>query len=101
MFDMDYLTNEEVHFLMKDVNPTVKSAELTLSNLLEWAGSQMKGRSINVSQLDIFLLGAEMEQTFIACGSCKKRIFNSRTRQAPVNWFWRTRTILRWYCVTS
>ena len=64
MFDADYLSNEEVHFLMKDVNPTVKSAELTLSNLLEWAGSQMKGQSINVSQLDIFELGAEMEQTF-------------------------------------
>jgi len=64
MFDTDYLSNEEVHFLMKDVNPTVKSAELTLSNLLEWAGSQMKGQSINVSQLDIFELGTEMEQTF-------------------------------------
>jgi signal transduction histidine kinase len=64
MFDADYLTNEEVHFLMKDVNPTVKSAELTLSNLLEWAGSQMKGQSITVSQLDIFALGSEMAQTF-------------------------------------
>ncbi len=64
MFDADYLSNEEVHFLMKDVNPTVKSAELTLSNLLEWAGSQMKGQRINVSQLDIFELGTEMEQTF-------------------------------------
>ncbi len=64
MFDADYLSNEEVHFLMKDVNPTVKSAELTLSNLLEWAGSQMKGQSINISQLDIFTLGTEMEQIF-------------------------------------
>jgi signal transduction histidine kinase len=64
MFETDYLSKEEVHWLMKDINPMVKSAELTLSNLLEWAGSQIKGRSINSSQLDIFLLGVEMEQTF-------------------------------------
>ncbi|MBS1502150.1 MAG: tetratricopeptide repeat-containing sensor histidine kinase [Bacteroidetes bacterium] len=64
MFDTDYLSKEEVHWLMKDINPMVRSAELTLSNLLEWAGNQIKGRSVNSSQLDIFLLGVEMEQTF-------------------------------------
>jgi len=64
MFDMDYLTNEEIHQLMKDINPMVKSAELTLSNLLEWASNQIKGQSISVTQLDIFLMGVEMEQTF-------------------------------------
>ncbi|MBS1524071.1 MAG: ATP-binding protein [Bacteroidetes bacterium] len=64
MFDTDYLSNEEVHWLMKDINPMVRSAELTLSNLLEWAGNQIKGRNVNSSQLDIFLLGVEMEQTF-------------------------------------
>src|SRR3569833_2908882 len=64
MFDMDYLSNEELHQLKKDINPMVKSAELTLSNLLEWAGNQIKGQSINVTQLDIFLMGVEMEQTF-------------------------------------
>jgi len=64
MFDTDYLSKEEVHWLMKDINPTVKSAELTLSNLLEWAGNQIRGRSVNSSRLDIFLLGVEMEQVF-------------------------------------
>ncbi|HEX3386811.1 MAG TPA: HAMP domain-containing sensor histidine kinase, partial [Mucilaginibacter sp.] len=64
MFEMDYLTNEEIHQLMKDINPMVKSAELTLSNLLDWAGNQIKGQSINLTQLDIFLMGVEMEQTF-------------------------------------
>jgi signal transduction histidine kinase len=49
---------------MKDINPLVKSAELTLSNLMDWAGSHIKGRSVNSSRLDIFLLGVEMEQTF-------------------------------------
>jgi signal transduction histidine kinase len=65
MFETDYLTKEEVHWLMKDINPMVKGAELTLSNLLEWAGNQMKGQSISLAQLDISLLGVEMEQTFM------------------------------------
>jgi signal transduction histidine kinase len=64
MFEMDYLSNEEIHQLMKDINPMVKSAELTLSNLLDWAGNQIKGQSISVTPLDIFLMGVEMEQTF-------------------------------------
>jgi signal transduction histidine kinase len=83
MFDADYLSNEEVHFLMKDVNPTVKSAELTLSNLLEWAGSQMKGQSINVSQLDIFELGAEMEQTFTQ--ALQKKNIEFQNQASPGN----------------
>ncbi|MEO6851350.1 MAG: tetratricopeptide repeat-containing sensor histidine kinase, partial [Mucilaginibacter sp.] len=64
MFEVDYLSTEEVNWLMKDINPLIKGAELTLSNLMEWAGSHIKGRSINSSRLDIFLLGVEMEQTF-------------------------------------
>src|SRR6202012_3617077 len=64
LFEGDYLTAEEVHVLMKDVSPIVKGTELTLSNLLDWAGSQIKGRSIDISKVDVFLLGAEMEQTF-------------------------------------
>ncbi|HTE02228.1 MAG TPA: ATP-binding protein [Mucilaginibacter sp.] len=64
MFELGYLTNQEVQWLMKDINPLVKSAELTLSNLMDWAGSHIKGRSIKSSRLDIFLIGVEMEQTF-------------------------------------
>jgi len=64
LFEGDYLTAEEVHILMRDVSPIVKGTELTLSNLLDWAGSQIKGRAVNTSNIDIFLLGAEMEQTF-------------------------------------
>jgi len=64
MFEADYLSADEIHWLMKDINPLVKGAELTLSNLMEWAGSQIKGQSINSTRLDIFLLGVEMEQTF-------------------------------------
>jgi signal transduction histidine kinase len=64
MFEADYISADEIHWLMKDINPLVKSAELTLSNLMDWAGSHLKGRNINSSRLDIFLLGVEMEQTF-------------------------------------
>ena len=64
MFEADYLSADEIHWLMKDINPLVKGAELTLSNLMEWAGSQIKGQRINSTRLDIFLLGVEMEQTF-------------------------------------
>ena len=64
MFESDYLSTEEVNWLMKDINPIIKSAELTLSNLMDWAGNHIKGRNINSSRLDIFLLGVEMEQTF-------------------------------------
>jgi signal transduction histidine kinase len=65
MFETGYLTAREVHDLMKDINPVVKGAELTLINLVEWAGSQIRGRNIQSSSVDIFLLGVEMEQTFV------------------------------------
>ncbi|MDB5131169.1 MAG: Tetratricopeptide repeat-containing protein, partial [Mucilaginibacter sp.] len=65
MFETKHLTNTEVHGLMKNINPIVKGAELTLSNLLAWAGNHIKGRNIDSSNVDIFLLGVEMEQTFI------------------------------------
>lgn len=64
MFEADYISPDEIHWLMKDINPLVKSAELTLSNLMDWAGSHIRGRNINSARLDIFLLGVEMEQTF-------------------------------------
>jgi signal transduction histidine kinase len=64
MFEADYISADEIHWLMKDINPLVKGAELTLSNLMEWAGSQIKGQRVNSTRLDIFLLGVEMEQTF-------------------------------------
>jgi len=64
LFESDDLTVTEVNSLMRDINPIVKGAELTLSNLLDWAGSQIKGRSVVPTNIDIHLLGAEMEQTF-------------------------------------
>lgn len=76
MFNDEYLTAAEVNDLMKEIGPIIKGAELTLSNLTEWAGSQIKGRNVNRSNVDIFLLGVEMEQTFTHHLQTKKnRIF--------------------------
>ena len=64
MFNDGYLSEKEVGELMREIGPIIKGAELTLSNLTEWAGSQIKGRGVNSTNVDIFLLGVEMEQTF-------------------------------------
>ena len=57
MFEDGYLTADEVHELMKNINPVVKGVQLTLSNLVEWAGSQIKGINVNSSNVDVFLMG--------------------------------------------
>lgn len=75
MFEDGYLTADEVHDLMKNINPVVKSVQLTLSNLVEWAGSQIKGINVNSSNVDVFLLGVEMEQTFLHALNSKELEF--------------------------
>jgi signal transduction histidine kinase len=65
MFNDEYLTPAEVIELMREIAPIIKGAELTLSNLTEWAGSQIKGKNVNSINVDVFLLGVEMEQTFL------------------------------------
>lgn len=64
MFELEYLSAEEVHELMKNIYSSVKGADLTLTNLMEWAGSEIKGRSVNITKMDVFSLGTEMEQIF-------------------------------------
>jgi len=75
MFEDGYLTANEVHDLMKNINPVVKGIQLTLSNLVEWAGSQIKGINVNSSNVDVFLMGVEMEQTFISALQAKNLEF--------------------------
>ncbi|MES2112872.1 MAG: HAMP domain-containing sensor histidine kinase [Bacteroidota bacterium] len=65
MFNDEYLTAAEITELMREIAPIIKGAELTLSNLTEWAGSQIKGKNVNSINVDVFLLGVEMEQTFL------------------------------------
>jgi signal transduction histidine kinase len=64
LYNTGVLTGEEVQGLMGQIEPVVQSAELTLSNLLEWAGSQIKGVNHEPSAVDIHLIGLEMEQIF-------------------------------------
>lgn len=64
MFESNDLEVNEVQKLMKDINPVIRGAELTLSNLLEWAGSQVKGRTVEPTNIDLHEIGVVMEQTF-------------------------------------
>lgn len=65
MFNDEYLSHAEIGELMREIAPVIKGAELTLSNLTEWAGNQIKGKNVNSINVDVFLLGVEMEQTFL------------------------------------
>lgn len=64
LYNTGVLTDAEVQGLMREIEPVVQGAELTLSNLLEWAGSQLKGVNHEPSAVDIGLIGIEMEGTF-------------------------------------
>ena len=77
MFNDGYLDAGEVSELIKEIGPIMKGAELTLSNLTEWAGSQIKGKNVNSTNVDIFLLGVEMEQTFMHHLQLKNIVFNN------------------------
>jgi len=64
MFNDGVLSADEVNDLMKRMDPVIRGAELTLSNLLEWAGSQIRGISVTPSVIDINAIGDEMAQTY-------------------------------------
>ena len=64
MFESEDLSANEVQMLMKDITPVIKGAELTLSNLLEWAGSHIKGRNVQLVNVNVYEIGTVMEQTF-------------------------------------
>jgi len=78
MFEEGYLTADEVHDLMRNINPVIKGIELTLSNLVEWAGSQIKGINVHPTNVDIFLMGMEMEQTFLHALKVKRLEFSNK-----------------------
>lgn len=64
LFESDDLSDQEVQMLMKDISPVIRGTELTLSNLLDWAGSQVKGRTVHLADIDLHEVGVVMEQTF-------------------------------------
>lgn len=61
LFEQGYFSAEEVQSLMKDMSPAIEGAELTLSNLVEWAGSQLQGKQKITTVVD---LHAVAEETF-------------------------------------
>ncbi len=64
MFESEDLSPNEVQMLMKDITPVIRGAELTLSNLLDWAGSHIKGRNVQMTNVDMHEIGELIEQTF-------------------------------------
>ncbi|MDN3579253.1 tetratricopeptide repeat-containing sensor histidine kinase [Mucilaginibacter flavus] len=64
LFENDSLDLEDMQGLMRKMGPVIKGGELTLNNLLEWAGSQIRGINVTPAAIDINLIGDEMAQTY-------------------------------------
>ncbi|WCT13113.1 sensor histidine kinase [Mucilaginibacter jinjuensis] len=64
LFEQGYFTSEEVQVLMKDMSPAIEGAELTLSNLVEWAGSQLQGNQKTTTIVDLQAIAEETGQIF-------------------------------------
>ena len=64
LFETGMLSNEEIQQVMKNMNPVVKGAELTLTNLLQWANIQIQGGSVATTDIRLLLIIDEMRETF-------------------------------------
>lgn len=64
LFETGMLSNEEIQQVMKNMNPVVKGAELTLTNLLQWANNQIQGSSVATTNVRLLLIIDEMRETF-------------------------------------
>ncbi|GAB3930295.1 ATP-binding protein [Mucilaginibacter myungsuensis] len=64
LFAEDYVTADEVKKLMLDIAPVVKGAELTLSNLMDFASGQIKGQTVSATNINLFLIAVEMKVIF-------------------------------------
>jgi signal transduction histidine kinase len=63
MFEEGHFSSDDLHQVMKSMNPVIKGAELTLSNLLEWAGSQIRGNNIETACVSLLPAIEEIEQS--------------------------------------
>jgi signal transduction histidine kinase len=77
LFEASALTDEELQQVMKSMNPVVKGAELTLTNLLQWANNQINGSGVALSKVDLLPILEEMEQTFRHLLDQKNIVFNN------------------------
>lgn len=64
LFAVGFITPDEVTKLMQDLTPVIKGAELTLSNLMGLADTQMLGQKVRASNVDICSISDEIKQTF-------------------------------------
>jgi len=63
MFEEGSFSADEVSELMKGINPVVKGAELTLSNLLVWADGQIRGiKSVQAQMVNLLYIINEAEE---------------------------------------
>lgn len=60
LFGSGEITVDEAQSLMIAMDPVVKGAELTLSSLVEWAGSQVKGNHVNTTTVDLLAVVSEV-----------------------------------------
>lgn len=86
LFSAGYITADEVKNLMLELTPIIKGADLTLLNLLEFAGSQIKGTNMVTARLDMFLIANEMEQIFKHQLQQKNISFHNQLPSEPNAW---------------
>ena len=73
MFGEGYLSAEELQQVMQQLNPAIRGAELTLSNLVEWAGNLLKGNNIHLTTVDVAGIIQEL-QTIVRPSTAQKHI---------------------------
>jgi len=64
LFADGHITTDELNRLMVDIIPIVRGAELTLANLTDFAQSQIKGKKVHASRVDICQISNETEEIF-------------------------------------
>lgn len=64
IFEADYISQDEMHQLLIEMSTIIKGTELTLLNLVEWAGGNLKAMEVKSEAVDLSQLSTEMEQTF-------------------------------------
>lgn len=64
LFEQGMLSCDEIEQLMKNMDPVIKGAELTLTNLLQWANNQIQGSNVAATDVKLVSVITEMQQTF-------------------------------------
>jgi len=81
-FRNEMLTKDELLELMQQITPLIDVADLTMSNLFNWAISQMHGLKVKMSFFSIHSVVAEMEKVFERSLSNKHITFQNKIEPA-------------------